>query len=141
MLVSVAKAVASALQGLPFGQTTYSALKEFGEADLDELCVNVSPRGLDATAAARGPAVMLGDYRVAVIVQRHVSTDADIDSVVEAVEMILDQLASPFPIPGDSMERRVAFQSATVDLGADDTLNTMNTFVGAIELTLKVLKP
>jgi hypothetical protein len=140
MLTQIATAVASeiaTLPDVPAGACEFRYIHEWDPTHLSAVRIAVTPRGFDASNASRS--VLIGDYRIAIVVAKRASTDADSSEVLGLAEAILMRLKISPVLELPNTAGRVVFNSASMDVGSEDALNEFNVYKASIDATFKVL--
>jgi len=134
--ISVTREIAS-LPDVPLNACEFRHIHEWDMAQLSSVRIAVTPRGLDSSNASRS--VLVGDYKIAIVVAKRSNTEEDSSEVLSLAEAILMRLKASPVIDLPNTAGRVAFSSAAMDVSADDSLSEFNVYKATIEATFKML--
>jgi hypothetical protein len=142
-LRQIADALATSLDGVTWAiQSTTVERKNWVSIDVESMAnpvVYVTPGSADVTRIGRRQTQV--DYDVQVFVGRHVTTDQDVDGMLDLANDIFRQVkAHQFDDIEDWPEGVTSPQTVTIDLNPDDALSERNVWRAAIVATYRVLE-
>jgi hypothetical protein len=142
-LRALADSLATGLQSVTWGITsTVVERKNWANVDVDAMAsplVFVVPGNADVTRISRQ--VMQVDYTVSVFVGRHVSTDAEVDGMLDLADSVMLQVRAHSFGAGVTWPAGVTSpQTVSIDLNPDDALTERNVWRAVITATYRVFE-
>jgi|688.fasta_scaffold23539_6 hypothetical protein len=142
-LRALADSLATGLQSVTWGITsTVVERKNWANVDVDAMAsprVFVIPGSADVTRISRQ--MMQVDYTVSVFVGRHVSTDADVDGMLDLADSVMLQVRAHSFGAGVTWPAGVTSpQAVGIDLNPDDALTERNVWRAVITATYRVFE-
>jgi hypothetical protein len=139
----LADSLADGLQSVTWGITsTVVERKNWANVDVDAMAsprVFVVPGNADVTRISRQ--VMQVDYTVSVFVGRHVSTDAEVDGMLDLADSVMLQVRAHSFGAGVTWPAGVTSpQTVSIDLNPDDALTERNVWRAVITATYRVFE-
>lgn len=142
-LRQLADSLAAGLQSVTWGITsTVVARKNWANLDVDEMSVPrvfVVPGNADVTRISRQ--VMQVDYTVQVFVGRHVTSDSEVDGMLDLADSVMLQVrAHSFGSSVIWPAGVTSPQTVSIDLNPDDALTERNVWRAVITATYRVFE-
>jgi len=142
-LRALADSLATGLQSVTWGITsTVVERKNWANIDVDAMSsprVFVVPGNADVTRISRQ--VMQVDYTVTVFVGRHVTTDAEVDGMLDLADSVMLQVrAHSFGVGVTWPAGVTSPQTVGIDLNPDDALTDRNVWRAVITATYRVFE-
>jgi len=143
VLRSIADSLATGLQSVTWAiSSTTVERKNWANIDVDAMSmprVFVVPGNADVSRISRS--VMQVDYTVTVFVGRHVTTDAEVDGMLDLADSVMLQVRA------HSFKQAVTWpagvtspQTVSIDLNPDDALTERNVWRAVITATYRVFE-
>ena len=142
-LRALADSLATGLQSVTWGITSTTVeRKNWANIDVDAMGVPrvfVVPGNADVTRISRQ--VMQVDYTVTVFVGRHVTTDAEVDGMLDLADSVMLQVRAHSFGAGVTWPAGVTSpQTVGIDLNPDDALTERNVWRAVITATYRVFE-
>jgi hypothetical protein len=142
-LRALADSLATGLQSVTWGITSTTVeRKNWANIDVDAMSVPrvfVVPGNADVTRISRQ--VMQVDYTVTVFVGRHVTTDAEVDGMLDLADSVMLQVRAHSFGAGVTWPAGVTSpQTVGIDLNPDDALTERNVWRAVITATYRVFE-
>jgi hypothetical protein len=142
-LRALADSLATGLQSVTWGITsTVVERRNWANIDVDAMSVPrvfVVPGNADVTRISRQ--VMQVDYTVTVFVGRHVTTDNEVDGMLDLADSVMLQVRAHSFGPGVTWPAGVTSpQTVSIDLNPDDALTERNVWRAVITATYRVFE-
>ena len=142
-LRALADSLATGLQSVTWGITsTVVERRNWANVDVDAMAaprVFVVPGNADVTRISRQ--VMQVDYTVSVFVGRHVSTDAEVDGMLDLADSVMLRVrAHSFGSVVVWPAGVTSPQTVSIDLNPDDALTERNVWRAVITATYRVFE-
>ena len=142
-LRQLADSLATGLQSVTWGITSTTVeRKNWANIDVDAMGVPrvfVVPGNADVTRISRQ--VMQVDYTVTVFVGRHVTTDAEVDGMLDLADSVMLQVRAHSFGSGVTWPAGVTSpQTVGIDLNPDDALTERNVWRAVITATYRVFE-
>jgi len=142
-LRSIADSLATGLQSVTWGITSTTVeRKNWANIDVDAMSVPrvfVVPGNADVTRISRQ--VMQVDYTVTVFVGRHVTTDAEVDGMLDLADSVMLYVrAHSFGAAVTWPAGVTSPQTVGIDLNPDDALTERNVWRAVITATYRVFE-
>ena len=143
MLRQLADSLATGLQSVTWGITSTTVeRKNWANIDVDAMAlprVFVVPGGADVTRVSRTH--MQADYSVTVFVGRHVTTDAEVDGMLDLADSVMLQVRAHSFGSGVTWPAGVTSpQTVGIDINPDDALTERNVWRAVITATYRVFE-
>ncbi len=141
-LRSIADTLAEGLQDVTWGITsTVVERKNWANLDVEAMGVPhiyVIPGNADVTRVSRQ--MMQVDYTISVFVGRHVSTDAEVDGMIDLADEVMLQVRA-HSFSGVTWPAGVTSpQTVSIDINPDDALTERNVWRAVITATYRVFE-
>lgn len=141
-LRGIADTLAEGLQDVTWGITsTVVERKNWANLDVEAMSqphVYVIPGNADVTRISR--TMMQVDYTVSVFVGRHVSTDAEVDGMIDLADDVMLQVRA-HSFSGVTWPAGVTSpQTVSIDINPDDALTERNVWRAVITATYRVFE-
>jgi len=142
-LRQIADSLATGLQSVTWGITSTTVeRKNWANIDVDAMSVPrvfVVPGNADVTRISRQ--MMQVDYTVTVFVGRHVTTDAEVDGMLDLADSVMLQVrAHSFGVNVVWPAGVTSPQTVGIDLNPDDALTERNVWRAVITATYRVFE-
>ena len=142
-LRTIADSLAAGLQSVSWAiPSTVVERKNWASVDIDAMSVPhvfVVPGNADVTRISR--IVMQVDYTVTVFVGRHVSTDSDVDAMLDLADSVMLQVrAHSFGSSVTWPTGVTSPQNVSIELNPDDALTERNVWRAVITATYRVFE-
>jgi hypothetical protein len=142
-LRQIADSLAAGLQSVSWGITSMIVQrKNWASVDVDAMSVPhvfVVPGNADVTRISRQ--IMQIDYTVTVFVGRHVTTDSDVDAMLDLADSVMLQVrAHSFGSTVTWPAGVTSPQTVGIDLNPDDALTERNVWRAVITATYRVFE-
>ena len=142
-LRALADSLATGLQSVTWGITsTVVERKNWANIDVDAMAVPrvfVVPGNADVTRISRQ--VMQVDYTVTVFVGRHVTSDSEVDGMLDLADSVMLQVRAHSFGAGVTWPAGVTSpQTVSIDLNPDDALSERNVWRAVITATYRVFE-
>jgi hypothetical protein len=142
-LRTIADSLAAGLQSVSLGiASTIVQRKNWASVDVDAMSVPhvfVVPGSADVTRISR--LMMQVDYTVTVFVGRHVTTDSDVDAMLDLADSVMLQVrAHSFGSNITWPTGVTSPQNVSIDLNPDDALTERNVWRAVITATYRVFE-
>lgn len=142
-LRALADSLATGLQSVTWGITSTTVeRRNWANIDVDAMGVPrvfVVPGNADVTRISRQ--MMQVDYTVTVFVGRHVTTDAEVDSMLDLADSVMLQVRAHSFGAGVTWPAGVTSpQTVGIDLNPDDALTERNVWRAVITATYRVFE-
>jgi hypothetical protein len=142
-LRALADSLATGLQSVTWGITSTTVeRKNWANIDVDAMGVPrvfVVPGNADVTRISRQ--VMQVDYGVTIFVGRHVTTDAEVDGMLDLADSVMLQVRAHSFGSGVTWPAGVTSpQTVGIDLNPDDALTERNVWRAVITATYRVFE-
>ena len=143
VLRSIADSLATGLQSVTWGITSTTVeRKNWANIDVDAMSVPrvfVVPGNADVSRISRQ--MMQVDYTVTIFVGRHVTTDAEVDGMLDLADSVMLQVrAHSFGSAVTWPASVTSPQTVSIDLNPDDALTERNVWRAVITATYRVFE-
>ena len=143
VLRSIADSLATGLQSVTWGITSTTVeRKNWANIDVDAMSVPrvfVVPGNADVSRLSRQ--IMQVDYTVTIFVGRHVTTDAEVDGMLDLADSVMLQVrAHSFGQAVTWPAGVTSPQTVAIDLNPDDALTERNVWRAVITATYRVFE-